>query len=339
MKRPRRNSALQKQVELLGEALPKTMLHPAVLRRLTVRQLRGPWGVAFSGGADSLALLLLLRAHWPDRELVALHFNHRLRGRAAAADARFCQRFCQELGIRCVVGQWTGARKGASEAEAREARHAFFAREMKKRKTRLLLLAHQQDDIAETMFMRLARGSGAGGLAAPRPVQEFTDGRVYLRPMLNVKKAELTAALRAAKVAWREDATNRADDFFRNRVRRSVLPAWQKSAGRDALAGAARARELLQEDDAALEAWLDRLAPLRRGVLDVKALHGLPRAVVRRALHRWLLAVRPATDLSRQGFELLLAAVERGGATRFSLGRTDFAVIRQGSLTLRKGMR
>jgi tRNA(Ile)-lysidine synthase len=184
--------------------------------------------------------------------------------------------------------------------------------------------------------MRLARGSGAGGLAAPRPVQEFADGRIYLRPMLTLKKAELTAALREAKFVWREDATNRADDFFRNRVRRAVLPAWQKSAGRDAVAGAARARELLEEDDDALESWLDRLAPLRRGVLDVKALHGLPRALVRRALHRWLLAVRPDTDLSRQGFGLLLAAVERGGATRFSLGRTDFAVIRQGNLALRR---
>lgn len=323
-------------------------LHPVPMRRFLAehqkeaRRGRKPsrWALAFSGGADSLALLLVLWAEGPGRwgrNFVVLHFDHRLRGRESTADARFCRAVCRALGVTCVVGTWTGARQGASEAEAREARHAFFAREMNRRKLRLLFLAHQQDDIAETMLMRLARGSGAGGLAAPRPVQEVADGRVRLRPMLSMKKAAIMEALRKAGAVWREDATNQRDDHFRNRVRRSVLPAWQKAAGRDAVAGAARARELLEEDDVALEAWVDRLGALRRGVLDVQVLHGQPRAVVRRALHRWLLAVRPTTDLSRQGFEVLLGAVEKGRATRFSLGRTDFAVIRQGRLALGRG--
>ncbi len=201
---------------------------------------------------------------------------------------------------------------------------------------RRLWLAHQQDDIAETMLMRLARGSGTAGLAAPRPVQVVADGRVHLRPLLTVKKQELIAALRAAGIKWREDASNGGQDFFRNRIRRSVLPAWQKAAQRDALAGAALARELLEEDDTALETWLDQMAPLQRGVLDLQVLADVPRAIARRALHRWMLAVRPETDLSRQGFELLLAVVRRGTATRFSLGRSGFAVIRQGKLTFRK---
>ncbi|HEY8996230.1 MAG TPA: tRNA lysidine(34) synthetase TilS [Lacunisphaera sp.] len=297
------------------------------------------WALAFSGGADSLALLLIFWAEGPGRwgrDFVVLHFNHRLRGRAADADEKFCAEVCSALGVTFVAGRWKAAHADASEAEARTARFDFFGREMGRRKIRLLWLAHQQDDIAESMLMRLARGSGTGGLAAPRPVQAFADGRLHLRPLLTVKKNELTKALRAAGAEWREDETNDQGDFFRNRIRRTVLPAWQKAAGRDALAGAARARDLLEEDDTALETWLDNLAPLKRGVLDVKALCGLPRAVVRRALHRWLLAVRPDTDLSRQGFEVLLAAVERGKATRFSLGRTGFAVIQQGSLALRR---
>lgn len=296
------------------------------------------WALAFSGGADSLALLLVLWAEAPGRwgrNFVVLHFNHRLRGRESANDARFCQAVCKALGVTCVVGEWREARQGASEAEARAARHAFFAREMKRRRSQLLWLAHQQDDIAETMLMRLARGSGVGGLTAPRPVQVFADGRIFLRPLLTLKKAELIAALKEAGAVWRNDASNQGHAYLRNRIRHRVVPAWRKAVARDALAGAALARELLEEDDAALEAWLNQLAPLKRGVLDVKTLHGLPRAVVRRALHRWLLAVRPDTDLSRQGFELLLAAVVRGLPTRFSLGCTDFAVIRQGKLTLR----
>ncbi len=175
--------------------------------------------------------------------------------------------------------------------------------------------------------MRLARGSGAGGLAAPRPVQPHADGRVHLRPLLTLKKAEIVAALRTVDAAWREDASNAAERFFRNRVRRSVVPAWAEAAQRDAIAGAARSRQLLEEDDAALESWLDALRPLGRcGVLETARLRGKPRALWRRALHRWLIGQPAAGELSRQAFEALLRAVEEGRATRHSLGRDGFAV-------------
>ncbi len=306
-------------------------------RRPRPRAKHPRWAIAFSGGADSLALLLVFWAEaegrW-GRDFVALHFNHRLRGRAADADEKFCREVCAALGVKFVSARWRDARRDASEAEARVARHRFFAREMKRRKLRLLWLGHQQDDIAETMLMRLARGSGTGGLAAPRPVQEQAEGRVHLRPLLTLKKADLVAALRACGARWCEDATNGADLYLRNRVRRSVLPAWIKATGRDALAGAALSRERLDEDDAALEAWLDELAPLRRGELNLRLLDKKPRALWRRALHCWLLAVRADTDLSRQGFEQLLAAIERGRDTKFSLGTHAFAVVRRGKLSL-----
>jgi len=331
----------------LAAQISHTKLHPtAMLRALAEHrraQRRGGrpsrWAVAFSGGADSLALLLILWAEGPGRwgrDFVVLHYNHRLRGRTSAADARFCGGICRSLGLRCVLGTWRAAHKGASEAEARTARHAFFAREMKRYGCRLLWLAHQQDDIAETMLMRLARGSGTAGLAAPRPVQATGDGRLHLRPLLTLKKSQIVSALGKAGAEWREDASNVGQDFFRNRVRLRVVPAWHKAAARDAIGGAALARALLEEDDTALEAWLDRLAPLKRGMLDLHVLADAPRAVARRALHRWFLAVRPQTDLSRQGFELLLEAVIRGTATRFSLGRSGFAVIRNGKLAFRK---
>jgi tRNA(Ile)-lysidine synthase len=322
----------------MGESLPPARLHPAVRRWGETSRRRGPWCVAFSGGADSLALLLLVRAHWPEHAMVALHFNHRLRGRASDGDEKFCRRVCAGLGVRLRVGRWRGVHRDASEAEAREARHGFFAKEMKRLRSRVLWLAHQQDDIAETMLMRLARGSGTGGLAAPRPVHLMEDGRVHLRPLLTVKKADLLAALRQAGATWREDSSNARGDFFRNRVRRVVLPAWAQAAGRDALAGAALARERLEEDDQALERWLEALAPLGRDrQLDLRLLAGMPRALTRRALHRWLLAQRQPSDLSRQGFEILLAAVEAGGPTRFSLGTGGFAVIRRGRLAFQPG--
>lgn len=338
MKRPRRSSAAEKQALALAAALPLARLHPAALARGLRSRATAPWAVAFSGGADSLALLLLLWAHFPERRasLVALHFNHRLRGRAADADERYCARVCAALGVSFAAGRWArGARvKSPSEAEARTARHDFFAREMRHRRANLLWLAHQQDDIAETMLMRLARGSGTGGLAAPRPVQAFADGRTYLRPLLTFPKSELVAALRAIGATWREDATNAAPLHFRNRIRRSILPAWVESAGRDAVAGAALSRERLEEDEVALETWLDELAPFAsrgRCLLAVR-LAGKPMALWRRALHRWLRAVRAETDLSRHGFEQLLEALRRGRDTRFSLGARDFAVLRDGRL-------
>ncbi len=234
--------------------------------------------------------------------------------------------------LRPTVGR--KARPTVSEAEARKARHGFFAKELKKLHCRVLWLAHQQDDIAESMLMRLARGSGAGGLAAPRPVHQISGAPTNVRPLLNLKKTELVAALRAAGAVWREDASNARDDHFRNRIRRHVLPGWVKAAGRDALAGAALARERLEEDEVALEAWLDLLQPLdRTGRLNLALLAGKPRALTRRALHRWLLALKHPPDLSRQGFELLLTAIERGQPTRFSLGAKGFALIRRGQLT------
>jgi tRNA(Ile)-lysidine synthase len=205
---------------------------------------------------------------------------------------------------------------------------------MKRLHSRVLWLAHQQDDIAESMLMRLARGSGAGGLAAPRPVHQSGGAPTNLRPLLTLKKTELAAALRAAGVEWREDASNAGDDHFRNRIRHHVLSGWVKAAGRDALAGAALSRERLEEDELALEAWLDMLKPLdAAGRLNLNVLVGKPRAVTRRALHRWLLALKHPPDLSRQGFELLLNAIERHQPTRFSLGAKGFALIRHGLLT------
>lgn len=323
----------------LAAAIPRERLHPAVVDWAggDSTAARGPWAVAFSGGADSLALLLLLWTHWPERreQLVALHFDHRLRGRVSTADARFCAKVCAALGVRLVAGVWTGARQGASEAEARAARFAFFNRELGRRRIRALWLGHQQDDIAETQLMRLARGSGTAGLAAPRPLQAMPGERLHVRPLLSLKKSELVVALRAVGAVWREDASNSTGDYFRNRIRREALPAWVAAASdRDAMAGAAWSRELLDEDDAALEAWVDRLAPVSADgrTLDVKRLQGMPRAVVRRALHRWLARQTDTGDLSRQGFAQLLAAVERGQFTRFSLGRRGLAVIRKGLL-------
>lgn len=307
----------------LARLVPRERLEPAVDAWVRAKLPRKT-AVAFSGGADSLALLLLVWAHFPEvrRGLHALHFDHRLRGAASQADVLFCRQVCRSLRVPSTVGRWHKAPPDPSEAMAREARMAFFRRE-----ARIVWLGHQQDDIAETLLMRLGRGSGAGGLSAPRPVQVFADERVHLRPLLPLRKSEIEARLRELALPWREDVTNAGDRFLRGRIRREILPRWEKALGRDAVAGAARSRRLLEEDDNALESWLAELDPLDPGGLVRNALVGRPRALWRRALHVWLRRDAPGVDLSSQAFEALLGAAERGRPTRQSLGDNLFAVI------------
>jgi tRNA(Ile)-lysidine synthase len=325
----------------LAERVPQDRLHPRVLAWTEAqRRSRRAWLAGVSGGADSVALLLLLWAHWPERRprLTVVHFNHRLRGRAAAGDARFVASLAAALGVAVEQGEWTQAPRRASEAQARAARGAYFSQVVKRTRAGAVWLGHQQDDVAETVLMRVARGSGTAGLAAPRPAQSRPDGAVALRPLLTLSKAELVKALQAAGAVWREDASNASDDHFRNRLRHHVLPAWVHASGRDALAGAALSRERLDEDDEALEQWLDALAPLNQvGDLDLSILTGKPTAIWRRALHRWLLRHPHGSDLSRHGFEELLSKIRAGAATRFSLGTQAFAQIRSGRLVFQEG--
>ena len=335
----RRPTLAQRRAEKLGGAIPRERLQPAVLVWAAARAPRERWGVALSGGADSVALLLLLWTHWPERRgrLVAFHFDHRLRGAESRADAAFCRRLCAGLGVPLVNGSWAQPLKTVGEAAARAARFEFIESAMRARQVNVLWLGHQQDDIAESMLMRLARGSGAAGLAAPRALHEHPAGRMHVRPLLTLKKAEVCAALRKAGVTWREDSSNAGEAFFRNRIRKTVVPIWGEAAGRDALAGAALSRQLLEEDDMALELWVDRIGAIDAGGnLNLACLRDVPRAVVRRTLHRWLARQGERFELSRQAFELLLAAAERGAPTRQSLGLSAFAVIKKGRLSLQK---
>ena len=335
----RRTADWPEAAAALAALIPRQALHPAAVAWAQGRPAREGWTVALSGGADSVALLLLVWAHWPAhrRGLRCVHFNHRLRGRESTRDARFCARLCDGLGVPLATGTWERRPANPGEAQARQARFDFIDRQLARGRRRVLLLGHQQDDVAETLLMRLARGSGAGGLCAPRPVHVFPRqagtglDRFHVRPLLTLGKEPIQRALREAGVTWREDSSNAAGAYFRNRLRTEVIPRWVRASGRDALAGAALSRELLEQDDQALEAWVDELVPIcGDGALAVSRLAGRPEAVVRRALHRWLLAEPRAGVLSRQGFTSLLAAVAKGDPVRHSLGIHGFARIRSG---------
>ena len=222
----------------LAECLPRDCLNAAVRAFADgeTSAARAPWLLACSGGSDSVALVLLGWAHWPTRraDMVLAHFDHRLRGSASTNDARFCASLARGLGLRYVGGRWDNAPDSPSEALCRSARNHFLETQGRALAAKVIWTGHQRDDVAETMLMRLARGSGSAGMAAPRPVQMTAGDCWRLRPLLDIGRDPLREALAEVGARWREDGSNANGDYFRNRLRSVVVPAWMQLAEREA---------------------------------------------------------------------------------------------------------
>lgn len=206
-------------------------------------------GVACSGGADSVFLLLALKSIFAEKKsnLIALHFNHLTRANASDGDEEFVKKFCEDEGIECVTGKPAKPPTKKTEEEFRSLRLAFFDEQVKTLKLGAIAQGHHQDDLCETLLMRLSRGAGTDGLAAPRPVSQRKN-YLFVRPLLTLRKTEIVEVLELAKVAWREDASNDSCNFFRNRVRKILLPLAEEISPTNFALGASRTRRLLQED-------------------------------------------------------------------------------------------
>lgn len=180
--------------------------------------------VAVSGGADSVALLrvmYLLREEFGYR-LIAAHLNHGLRGAESDRDEAFVRELCRSLGVELDVGRAEGLEAGMSNLEerAREQRYAFLRDVARCRDAKRVALAHQADDQAETVMLRLLRGAGASGLAAMN--ERGPEG--FIRPMLGVSRADVLEYLKEAGQKFVSDSTNDSLKPLRNRVRRQLLP-------------------------------------------------------------------------------------------------------------------
>lgn len=197
---------------------------------------------AVSGGADSMALLFALYL-LKDRlgiRLEAAHFNHRLRGQESDEDEAFVRGLCSQYDIPLHVG--TGevkAGKKGLEAAARDARYGFLLSLDGK-----IATAHTADDNAETVLMRLIRGTGLKGLGAIAPVS----GRV-IRPMLLTNRQEVEDFLAVWGLPHREDSSNASDAFLRNRLRHDVMPLLKAENPRLAENLSRMALRLRQDED------------------------------------------------------------------------------------------
>ncbi len=215
--------------------------------------------VALSGGGDSLALTLLLK-DWTARRrgsLLALTVDHGLRPEAAAEAAQVRAQAAR-LGVAHRVLRWRGPRPEASpQAKAREARYALMVEACRSRGILHLVLAHHLEDQAETLLLRLGRGSGLEGLAGMAPLAETPELRL-LRPLLSMPKARLLATAAARREGWIEDPSNADAGFARVRLRRLMPALAREGLSPERLAAACghlgRARAALEGEVAALMA-------------------------------------------------------------------------------------
>lgn len=211
-----------------------------------------PWGVAYSGGADSTALLLAAAQRWPG-QVHAIHIHH---GLQAAADdfVRVCQSVCAGLSVPLqVVHVDAGPAPGESpEDAARQARYAALAAAAQQRGLTGILLGQHADDQVETLLLALSRGAGLPGLAS-MAAQFERHGAMFYRPLLPTPAASLRQWVVARRIPFLDDPSNTDERFTRNRIRARLLPALDqvfpqfRSTFARSARHAAQAQELLLE--------------------------------------------------------------------------------------------
>ena len=256
----------------------------------------GRIGIAVSGGPDSLALLLLAYAARPG-EIEAATVDHQLR-EGSAEEAAMVASLCEQLGIPHATLPVTVAPGASLQAQARTARYAALAAWATERDLIAVATAHHADDQAETLLMRLARGSGLSGLAGVRASRPLADGVKLVRPLLGWRKAELEAVVAVAGLTPADDPANRDPRHDRTRAREFL--------GRDDWPDprhlAASAHHLADAEEAlhfATGHFADRLT-VEGGGLTLSAAD-LPRELQRRLL---LAAISRLGDLPPRGPDL-----------------------------------
>ncbi len=182
--------------------------------------------VGVSGGLDSIALLHLLNRikHNLAIEIIVVHYDHALRP-GSSKDAHFVSRIAAELGFVFITEKnHKKCAKGISTEEfAREQRFDFFFRVAGRLSADAVILAHTQDDLAETVLMRIIRGTGLSGLRSILPAREI-NGVLFLRPLLNTRRSALEKFMVQIKAKHIEDPSNRQDIFLRNKIRHALIP-------------------------------------------------------------------------------------------------------------------
>jgi len=205
----------------------------------------GRYVLAVSGGVDSMTLLDIL-AKMPGLELIVAHFNHGIRA-DSVKDEQLVREIAQKYGLPFEVSHGRLG-KTASEETARQARYEFLDKVKKKYKVDAIITAHHQDDLIETAFLNILRGTGRKGLSS------ILNPKI-IRPLLNIPKAEILEYAQKHHLKWREDITNIETRYLRNYIRRhlmAVLTNKQRQEILDNINKVAKLDNLIEQDIATL---------------------------------------------------------------------------------------
>ena len=279
--------------------------HFAAARRLFAPFAGSTLFVGFSGGADSTAALLTALELQPEfgYGIVAVHFDHGLRGAESRREAEAARRFARRRGVpfrRIALALDPAAPE--LEGRARAARLAEWRKIAAESPKCAVVLGHHADDRVETLLMRLARGSNVSGAVSPRASAEI-EGVRFLRPLLALTRREIEAFLHSRRVyRWAVDSSNLGSDVVRNALRNELLPAlYRRIPG--SRAGLLRAVEMLELDAECLEAEAERFlaSPDAEEAAAWRRLHP---ALLPRVLRRFAGIVPPADAVRRLAGEL-----------------------------------
>jgi len=243
------------------------MIYQKFKKFVEANQLFGPQSrllVAVSGGQDSVALvhlLLELKEDWPELDLALAHFNHQLRA-SAAADERFVRQLARKLKLKLLVGrgnvrEYAKRNKLNLEEAGRLKRYEFLEKVADRWGADLVLTAHTMTDQAETVLMRIFRGTGLEGLQAIR----LQAGRV-VRPLVCLSRQEIEQYLRDRGIKFRVDETNLDTAILRNKIRLELIPHLEKDFDPEVVSHLAQLALIAQAENEALSELADGLWPL-----------------------------------------------------------------------------
>lgn len=270
------------------QILPKGFKAPPLLSGLDAD---APILVGLSGGADSSALLLMLKAYSEQSgaKIYAAHLNHGIRGEEADRDEQFCKEFAGSLNIEFfsikldipAIAKESGE---SIESAARRERYVFFNKIMLERSIPILATAHNADDNLETVIFNLTRGAGLSGLCGI-PDSRPTENGIVIRPILSMEKRDILAFCEKNKINYVTDSTNADNEYTRNKIRNQVIPLL-KEINSGVVKNASRATESLKDDSLCLQSmtswFIDELG--RDRSIELEKLCGSPASIVNRAL-------------------------------------------------------
>jgi tRNA(Ile)-lysidine synthase len=268
--------------------------------------------VAVSGGADSVALFRALLEAQQELGIVLsiVHFNHKLRGDESDADENFVAELAGKFGVdfHCESAdtrRFAREKELSLEAAARELRYSFFGRLIREGQLNKVATAHTLDDQAETVLLRIFRGTGTSGLAAILPQLKAGEGAI-VRPFLSTRRNELRDYLKVLDQSWREDSSNDEQSFTRNRVRHQVLPLLEESFNSEVVEMLANLAEIARAED---EFWSAQTAEafvacVSQNRVDTVRLSKIPMSLQRRVLR--LAAIQRGLTLDFANTERIL---------------------------------